>query len=276
VPILKRLAERPDPWLDRVAHNHVAVIHLCLGEFEAAIASAERSLGICERYGDLARVGDNLSVCGIVLIEVGQYAAAAAQFERALALHDQTQSRWSRADCLVYAGSCETFLGRTERGFAYLDESLALARDIGARYVEANAGIALAGAYLRRDQASDVQRAADAAARAAQTARDSTLVGAEIQALSRHAEALRRLGETEKALGQSTRAIELLEQQKTIEGSEEEVLFCHYRLLASRGAAGAAQLLARARGGIRRKLALLTRADWRETFHSRHREILGE
>ena len=266
VPVLERLAQRPDPWLERVAHNHVAVIHLCLGEFEDAMESVERSLRICQRYGDLARVGDNLSVSGLILTEVGQFVPARGRFERALRLHQDTGSRWSRADCLVYAGTCEAYLGDFDRAFTFLEESLSVARDIGARYIEANAGIALAGAYLSRSRKGDSERALSAASAAAHIAQDATLIGAEVQSLSRTAAAMRRTGDEAGALAESTRAVALLAQQKYVEGSEEEVVFTHYRLLVDNNDSNAAEFLRRARDGFERKLGRLTKPEWRESF----------
>ena len=66
-PILERLDETADPWLERVVRNHVAIVHLCLGEYEAAMTSARRSAELCEHFGDRARAGDTLSVCGTIL-----------------------------------------------------------------------------------------------------------------------------------------------------------------------------------------------------------------
>src|SRR5258708_27333887 len=106
-PVLARIAKTRDPWLERVATNHVAVIEMCLGNFGVAMHSAQRSLELCRRYGDRAREGDALCVSAIVLQQVGLYDQAAAQFESALELLSRTGSRWGRADCLIYAGACD-------------------------------------------------------------------------------------------------------------------------------------------------------------------------
>ncbi|HKE15633.1 MAG TPA: protein kinase [Kofleriaceae bacterium] len=277
-PILERLEEAPDPWLERVVRNHVAVIHLCIGEYEAAMKSVVRAMELCESYGDRSRAGDSMSVCGIILTEVGQYGEARERFQRALGTLDGTGSRWSRADCLVYAGGNESFLGEFERSVAMLEESIGTAREIGARYVEASAEVALCGALLRRDRRGDGERALEVAARALATARAATLIGPEIGALARQGEALRRLGRLDQALASSGRAVELLERQRFIDGSEEEVLFAHHQVLEALGDPAAADLLARARGGIERKLGLMESADWRRSFTDAvplHRLILG-
>jgi tetratricopeptide (TPR) repeat protein len=277
-PILERLDETADPWLERVVRNHVAVIHLCLGEFEAAMGSALRSMELCEFYGDRARAGDNLSVCGIILTEVGQFVEARDRFQRALAILDLTGSRWSRADCLVYAGANESCLGDTERALLLLSESIATAREIGARYVEANGEVARCGALLRRGRNGDAERALEAAALALDAARAATLIGPEIVALARQGEALRRLGRIDDALASTARAVELLEEQRYLEGSEEEVLYVHHQVLDAVGNPAAPDLLTRARGGLERKLDMMTNPDWQRSFVDAiglHRLILG-
>src|SRR5690606_22728166 len=107
---------------------------------------------------------------------------------KALGILDHTGSRWSRADCLVYAGTAAACLGEHARGLTHLRESVALARTLDAGYVEANALVAQAGALLLRGQRGDVELARRAAARAVDVSRAATLVSQEIQALSRQAE----------------------------------------------------------------------------------------
>jgi serine/threonine protein kinase/tetratricopeptide (TPR) repeat protein len=265
-PVVERIDDNADPWLERVARNHLAVIHLCLGEFERSMKSAQRSVEICEYYGDLARAGDNLSVCGIILTAVGQYKEAAHYFKKALDIHDRTDSKWSRADCLVYAGANQALRGKHDAGIALISEAASIAKAIKARYVEANAGVALATALLRRGRKGDDLRAAEVASKTAELAKESDLVGAEIQALSRLGEALSRRGKTDEGLVASTRAVELLDELHFIEGSEEDVIYTNCRLLRQAGDAGAAAMLDRARAGLARKLALLDNPEWRRSF----------
>jgi tetratricopeptide (TPR) repeat protein len=267
IPIVERINDAGDAWLERIVSNHISVIHMCLGEFETAMAAAERSLEICIRIGDRAREGDNISVCGIILLEVGRYEEARGYFQRALEALGQTGSKWSRADCLVYAGTVEANLNEFDAGLAYLEEAVAVAREIGAKYVEANALVALAGALLRRNlDEDDIDRALEAGTQAAMTARQARLVGPEIEGLSRQAEAMWHAGYLDAALALSTRAIRLLNRQHYVEGSEEEIYFRHFRLLEAAGAPEAGAFLQRAWEGYQRKLGLLTKPDWRVAF----------
>jgi tetratricopeptide (TPR) repeat protein len=263
-PVLALIERTGDPWLERIVKNHVAVIEMCLGNFAAAMQCALRSLELCRRTGDRGREGDALSVAGIVLLEVGLYEQAAGMFADALDLLSRTNSRWSRTDCLIYTAICEQRRGRSG-ALRMLDEALAEARRIGARYLEANALVTRAGAHLRTGALSAA--IADAAAGAA-VASEATLVGYEIQGLARHALALCRLGNrTAEAGALVHRALALLDAQKFLEGSEEEVIAaCATVLTASGDLARAHALRERGRSSARRKLAALHDPTWRAAY----------
>ncbi len=277
-PVIAMIEKTGDPWLERIATNHMAVIAMCLGEFTAAMASARRSLDLCRRYGDRAREGDALCVAGIVLLEVGLHAQAAATFAEALELLDRTGSRWSRADCLIYAGMCEVRLGppaRAAAGLAQLDAALSEARALGARYLEANALITRAGAHSAR---GDLAAAIEDAREGTLAAQQATLVGYEIQGLARHALALVRIGRAAEADALAHRALALLEHQPVLEGSEEEVLAACAEVLRATGAHDQATIIReRGRASAQRKLGAMSDAGWRTAYAARPeiRALLG-
>ncbi|MEO8844201.1 MAG: protein kinase [Kofleriaceae bacterium] len=267
-PVISRIDKAGDPWLERVVQNHVAIIEMCLGNYQVAMQSAQRSLELCRRYGDRAREGDALSVAGIILLEVGLYDAAAGTFDKALELLARAGSRWSRADCLIYAGVCDVRRGK--EGLATLDDAIAEASAIGARYLEANALISRAGVYL---QLGSLSGAAADAARGIAVARAATLVGYEIQGLARHAVALTR-ARGKAALGEAGdlvhRALVLFDQQRHLEGSEEEVYVNCLEVLKLAGANDrAATVRARGKAEVQRKLAALDDPAWRTAYAAR-------
>jgi serine/threonine protein kinase/tetratricopeptide (TPR) repeat protein len=267
-PVLGLIERTGDPWLERIVTNHVAVIEMCLGNFTTAMTSAQRSLELCRRYGDRAREGDALSVSGIIQLEVGLYDQAAATFTDALEILVKTASRWSRADCLIYAGVCELRRGASighHSGLQMLDEALAEARRLGARYLEANALIARAGAHLRRGAYAP---AVEDAAAGVDVARQSTLIGYEIMGLARHALALAKLGgRAEAAAALVHRTLELLERQKVLEGSEEAVYAACVEVLRIVGATDRAQhVRAAGRASAQRKLDALVDPAWKAAY----------
>ncbi len=267
-PIIAEVQRNRDPGLERIASNHLAVIHMCLGEFEDAIRCAQRSVSLCEADGDQARAGDNLSVCGIILNEVGQYTVARTYFERALGLHRETKSRWSEADSLIYAGLNAVMLGDIELGLERLTLAYQYASEIKSPYVLINAGIGMAEALLKRADTGDAEKAIEYAATAAQQAATASLSGARAMALSRQAQAEHRLGNMAPAIDLSTKAMEILDTQTYVEGSEEEIVYAHYLLLEATASPDSEATLARAVAGFERKLAALSNPLWRESFSS--------
>ena len=265
-PIIAEVQRNRNPGLERIASNHLAVIHMCLGEFEDAMRCAQRSVSLCEADGDQARAGDNLSVCGIILNEVGQFAVAKTYFERALSLHRETKSRWSEADSLIYAGTNAIMLGDIALGLKRLRLAYQYAGEIKSPYVLINAGIGLAEGLLRRDKAGDSEKALDFARTAASQAAAAELAGARAMALSRQALAQHRLGNLEPALELSTQAMEILDTQIYLEGSEEEIVYTHYLLQEATNARDSEETLSRAIAGYERKLDGLTNPSWRESF----------
>ncbi|HSN30986.1 MAG TPA: hypothetical protein VLT45_32090, partial [Kofleriaceae bacterium] len=201
------------------------------------------------------------------LLEVGLFDRAAATFAEALELLTKTGQRWSRADCLIYAGLCETRRGGD--GLPMLDEALAEARRLGARYLEANALVTRAGVHLRMNQIAKAIADADAGTT---VARAATLVGYEIQGLARHAVALvrdRAGNQLAQAGGLVHRALALLDHQRFLEGSEEEVYANLLEVLVRAGAGDRAATV-KARGGaeVARKLVGLTDPAWRSAYAS--------
>ena len=269
-PVTARIEKAGDRWLERVVQNHVAIIEMCLGNYQPAMRSAQRSLELCRRYGDRAREGDALSVAGIIYLEVGLYERAAATFDEAIEVLTRAGSRWSRTDCLIYAGACAVKRGRD--GLGMLDEALREAETIGARYLEANAWISRASAHLQRG--ANLEAAADAS-RGVLVARGATLLGYELQGLARHGVALLRAGGREalaEAGDEVHRALVLFDHQRHLEGSEEEVYVNCLEVLDFAGANDRAAIVrARGRAEVERKLAALEDPEWREAY-ARRRE----
>jgi tetratricopeptide (TPR) repeat protein len=264
-PVMALIDKTHDPWLERIVSNHVAVIEMCLGNFAVAWGSAQRSLDLCRRYGDRAREGDALSVSAIVLLEVGLYDQAAETFSDALDILGRTNSRWSRADCLIYFGICQLRRGAPD-GLPMIAEAVAEARRLGARYLEANGLVARAACHLRR---GDLAAAIEDAAAGTAVAAESTLTGYEIQGLARHGLALARSRRIPEARHVVHRALALLEHQRYLEGSEEEVLAaCAEVLDAANDPARAVVVRERGRASAQRKYDALIDPVWRAAYAS--------
>jgi serine/threonine protein kinase/tetratricopeptide (TPR) repeat protein len=268
-PIVARLEQAGDPWLERVVQNHLAIVEMCLGNYQVAMQSAQRSLELCRRYGDRAREGDAMSVAAIVLLEVGLYDQATITFDEALAVLARSGTRWSRADCLIYAGACANKRGNHDAALALLDEALAEAQAIGARYLEANALVTRAGTHLAR---GSVAQAIVDATNGASVARGAGLAGYELQGLARHAAALvRTSGDHLREAGALIdRALALFDRQEHLEGSEEDVyMHCVAVLRALGDGERANRVKARAKAEVIRKSNALVDPTWRAAYLAR-------
>jgi tetratricopeptide (TPR) repeat protein len=238
-------------------------VHLHRGELGEAMAAAQQALDIARRTGDRAREGEATGLCGAVLAELGRYEEARGWLARALALHEQTGARLSRAETLVAAGRLATLSGDPAAGTVSLEEAVAVAAETGARPPLARAKLELALALCRR---RDPVLAGRHAAEATSLARAARLVGCEILGLSRQALALLESADARAALTSSTQALRLLDRTGATEGPEEELWFTHHRVLRALGDPSAASAVDHAHAVYRNKLARLRSSEWRQAF----------
>jgi predicted ATPase/serine/threonine protein kinase len=271
IPALELIQSTGDRWQERLLRNSLAVVHLCRGDFAKALDEALYSYKLCDQFGDRAREGDNATVIGIVHLELGLYEQARRYIEGALAIHQETGSQWSEADTLVYLGNLETLCNRSQLALRCYERAKVIAKRIGARYITINARNATAWSLCERGTTNDAARAVDEATEAAETARSARLIVGEIPGLSRTARATALLGNLDAARGLSRRAVELLEEQRHIESSEEEIYYTHFRILELLDDPSAAEYLERAHAGFTSKVERLDRPEWRESFTQRVR-----
>jgi predicted ATPase/serine/threonine protein kinase len=271
IPALELIQTTGDRWQERLLRNSLAVVHLCRGDFAKALDEALYSYKLCEQFGDRAREGDNATVIGIVHLELGLYEQARRYLEGALEIHQETGSQWSEADTLVYLGNLETACRRSQQALRCYEHAKVIADRIGARYITINARNATAWSLCERGTTNDAARAVDEATEAAETARSARLIVGEIPGLSRTARATALLGNLDAARGLSRRAVELLEEQRHIESSEEEIYYTHFRILELLDDPSAAEYLERAYAGFTSKVGRLDRPEWREAFTQRVR-----
>jgi tetratricopeptide (TPR) repeat protein len=263
---LDLIKQTEDRWQERVLRNDLAVVHFCRGHFSKALGEALYSLKLCEQFGDRAREGDNALVVGIVYLEIGLYETAQKYLELADGIHQETGSKWSAAETLVYLGLLEASLGRFPNALRLLDQARGNAEQIDAKSIVISARSATAWTLCERGAGNDAVRAMDEASEAADLARGVGLVALEIPALSRSARATRIVGDLEAARARSERAVELLGVQRIIESSEEEIHYTHHRILSAVHDPNASEYLQIAHAGFQAKLDRLDTTEWKEAF----------
>jgi ATP/maltotriose-dependent transcriptional regulator MalT len=262
-PVVARLQQLGDPYLERAVAILVSMIQHGLGDYADAMTSASRAIELCRHAGDRALEGDAIAASGVVLATIGRYDDAAPAFVTALDLLERTASHAAYADCLIHAGLCDLRRGHGT-GIDMIDEGARVAASIAARPVGIHAQVARAYALVLRGEA---QAAAAQAAAAAAAARAATLTGHEIVALARQARALAEAGAGRIAADPAHRALALLELHRYPAGSIEEVLVaCATALLHGGDRERAETVRERARQGVLRKLRDLVDPSWRAAF----------
>jgi tetratricopeptide (TPR) repeat protein len=207
---------------DRAAEGiHVGTLggtYRALGQAERAMEHYQQALVIAREIGDRGLEGDQLCNLGIAYRALGQVERAIEHYQQALAITREigaasaehsaewTHARRSEGVNLGNLGNAYHDLGQVERAIEYLEQALAIARDIGDRSLEGNQLGNLGNAYKDMGQ---VKRAIEYLEQALAIAR-------EIGDRSSEGNQLGNLGIAYHALGQVERTIEHLEQALAI------------------------------------------------------------
>ena len=265
-PALDLIKQSEDHWQERILRNCLAVVHYCMGNFPQALGEALYSLRLCEEFGDRAREGDNASVVGIVYLDLGMYDHARKHLETAVAIHQETGSQWSEADTLVYMGLLAASMGRYTSALRNLQRAHQIAARIGAKSIVVNAHNAVAWTLCERNQGNDAVKAVDESMEAADLAHNTRLIVGEIPGLSRAARATALLGDAAAARALSRRAVELLGDQRYIEGPEEEIYYTHFRILRELEDPAAQEYLTTAHQWLISKMDRLDQPEWLQAY----------
>jgi tetratricopeptide (TPR) repeat protein len=106
--------------------------HQSLGEYEAALASAEEAIRWSERAGDAVGLALGLSRCGFALARQGRYDQARGLFEQALALARQHDDRPAEASSLHALGIVAYYQqGSAQAAVDHYEGALQIRRELG-------------------------------------------------------------------------------------------------------------------------------------------------
>lgn len=222
--------------------NSRGSVLMCLGRYQDAIADFTRAAEIWQTPTREIFREFALDNCAEVLYYCGQYESALAAKEQALARYREFGYPIAEAECLSEIGVTLRELGRTAAAENYLKQGIALSEKLGDSFDLVQSLIGLAGLYLGSDKTDEWEWAARYAARAVAEGERANLPHAVIQGLAYGAFAQLRLGHPDAGLALSARAVALLEQRQHIEGAEEEIYYLHSRLLQANGRAQDAHL----------------------------------
>lgn len=262
-------------------YQRVGFLYYRTGDFERALHYHDQALQLARDSGDAHWQAYVLNTRGTVLMGLGKYLAAMADFTRAAELWDSAASHIfrtfaldNRADVLYYLGQYASALATKQdalvryREFGYpiaeaeclgeigfslrelgqmteaetfMRQSVQLSEKLGDSFDLAQSLNGLAVLYLKGSDPAAWETAAGYAARATTEGERAHLPHAIIQGLAYRALAQLHMGRTHEALGLSERAVALLDERRYIEGAEQEIYFIHSRVLDANGRRAAAE-----------------------------------
>ncbi len=142
---------------------NLGLAYALLGRHRDAAVSLWRATGICRELGDHQSEGFVSGNLSILHIRLGNHWVAQRHVERALAVHRASGDLGSEAAVLCFQGELLLRTNQPAHAVGWFRKALALARRLGARFLETLAlnGIAAAALAMRRfDQAEEHHEAA--------------------------------------------------------------------------------------------------------------------
>jgi tetratricopeptide (TPR) repeat protein len=128
---------------------HLGVVQRLTGDYPAATASQQQALALCRDLGNRQGQAEALNCLGVVQQEEGDYPAAAASQHQALALFRDLGNRLGQAEALNGLGELSSRTFATSQAREYHAQALAIARDLRAPLEEARALEGLGQAHLQ-------------------------------------------------------------------------------------------------------------------------------
>ena len=125
-----------DTEMESAALAQRATTFFNMGRYEEAQASLEETLPIFRRSGHRYREAVNLGNLASVALMRGRLAESRRWAVEATALTRELEEREASATYVLVHGVVDTFTGRFAEGDARLEESLEIARDVGAQTLE--------------------------------------------------------------------------------------------------------------------------------------------
>jgi tetratricopeptide (TPR) repeat protein len=214
---------------------------LCLGDYQAALADFDRAAALWDEPARRLFRTFALDNRADVLTALGRYEPALAVKDEALPLYREFGYRIAEAECLAERGAILAALGRAAEAEGALQEALRLSEALGDRYDLVQALLALAELRLSAIAPEAGAEALELGLRAVAVGEEAELPHGVIHGLRHAALAALALGRPEEARGYAERASELLAGAAGLEGPAEAVHLARARVLAACGDAEGAR-----------------------------------
>ncbi|MHC4971509.1 MAG: serine/threonine-protein kinase [Planctomycetota bacterium] len=122
--------ELDDHEQEMLALSRLGVAHMALGDHDAALEMLETNIEVCRRSGFGWSEAVNVGNLGVLHIRRGRWAEALKLYESALDLSRDVGYRQGEVIAMYNQGEIWWNLGRADKGQPWLDQGLALAREL--------------------------------------------------------------------------------------------------------------------------------------------------
>ncbi|MBX0326113.1 tetratricopeptide repeat protein [Oscillochloris sp. ZM17-4] len=154
-----------------------------LDRYDEAAQACHEVLALCTQIGDRDGVAKVYGVLGSIAFNRGDYAAAAAEYRRALGLHRELGGGYEEGNTLALIAGVYNAQGEYYQGRAVAEQAqqIAIRIDVPKLEVEALCALAEADLLASRDAEPDAQVLARAAASAARAAEVAEQIGSRLE-----------------------------------------------------------------------------------------------
>lgn len=255
---------------------YLGMIHFAQGYYSDAAQQHRQAFEVAEARQDVFQAGIHLTNAARVALRLGKYEEALERFQQSLTMKTRIGDRLGQGFNWYGIGLANTYLGRYEDAQAALMESLTLRQQIND---ERGVSYSLYGMGLLALYRSQFETSEDYFVRAHQAHVDLALKAEAIVDLSYLGQARLGLEDLGGALEASTRAIHLLNQQKSATAGVQEILFNHFRVLNAHQDSQTQKFLQKAYDAMRDQARRISDTHERQIFLSQVRvnqEIMAE
>ena len=157
--------DRNEASLITFAHlvGTLGYFHLRVGNLSAARSEITHSLTLLRPFPSTSAFASVLLQGGIIFHTIGEFERGFALLQEALAIHRQRQDSWNMAVCYFYLGNAKLTQNEFGESMDYLTQCLQHVRALGERFAQASALAFLAAATLGGGQPTEARQIAEEA-----------------------------------------------------------------------------------------------------------------
>ena len=259
--IYRRLAQRR---LEAATLNNMGWVFVGLGEYEEALVHYKRSLRLAQDLGDRAGIGVKLANIGQTYADLGDFGRARRYLDKALELHQALGDQPGLADALISLAQVDLRERKVVDAARALERGFELASETRNRYQEIRGLVYLA--FCKLDSGEPFEGPLELARSATRLAREAEIANGEAYGLCAEATALHLAGRHQEALEQATRAVQLVDSGRDVDGPEE-ILYIQSKVAKSASRTDVQRAaLRRAFVEVQRKARRLRDPAWRGRY----------